>query len=370
METVLRLQSSYAVTHRADGVVLASLERDDRFVLKGAGPQVAEALRRLAKGVTAEQSEAELAEAAGLDPAYAGRLLTALDRRGVLVRRPRDQDLSALPGTDLYDRQVRFFGFYETQQRSGPDLNDRLQQRSVLVVGVGGLGGWLALMLARLGVRRIIAVDHDRVELSNLHRQILYGRTDIGVPKVEAARGRLCEVDDDIRYEPHELEVTDPADLAPLLDGVDLVINPFGFLPDLVRTAYAVGTAALHAGTPCLHMPGPQIVGPITIPGRTACLACVERVFEAELGLGAALSTWKASSSEGQTFMAALAPRQAISGGLAVWEATRFLAEFEPSPLLEHAISIDINAYEAHRKIKVERDVACPSCGDGMLTGA
>ncbi|GAA2611729.1 hypothetical protein GCM10010399_48220 [Dactylosporangium fulvum] len=55
---------------------------------------------------------------------------------------------------------------------------------------------------------------------------------------------------------------------------------------------------------------------------------------------------------------------------MAIWEATRFLAEFEPSPLLENAVSVDINAYEAHRKIKVDRDVACPVCGDGTLTAA
>lgn len=73
----------------------------------------------------------------------------------------------------------------------GVDGQRRLKGAKVLIVGAGGLGSPAALYLAAAGVGTIGLVDFDRVEETNLQRQILYGTTDVGVLKVEAARARL-----------------------------------------------------------------------------------------------------------------------------------------------------------------------------------
>ncbi|MDQ6709083.1 MAG: ThiF family adenylyltransferase, partial [Candidatus Dormibacteraeota bacterium] len=85
------------------------------------------------------------------------------------------------------------------RQRILPEVGDagqrRLRDASALVVGVGALGSPVALYLAAAGVGRIGLLDDQRVELSNLNRQILYRDADLGRPKVEVARDALHALD-------------------------------------------------------------------------------------------------------------------------------------------------------------------------------
>ncbi|MGH7730760.1 MAG: ubiquitin-like small modifier protein 1 [Candidatus Eiseniibacteriota bacterium] len=103
----------------------------------------------------------------------------------------------------------------------------RLKAASVLIIGAGGLGSPLALYLAAAGVGRIGLADFDRVDASNLQRQILYGAASVGRPKLEAARERLADLNPGVRVELHEgrlssanaMEVLKPYDV--IADGTD-----------------------------------------------------------------------------------------------------------------------------------------------------
>ena len=104
---------------------------------------------------------------------------------------------------------------------------EKLLGASVLIIGCGGLGSPAALYLAAAGVGKIGLVDPDRVESSNLQRQILFSEQQVDSPKVEAATQRLQELNPDLTIEQHPvrftvdnaLELAKPYDL--ILDGSD-----------------------------------------------------------------------------------------------------------------------------------------------------
>jgi molybdopterin-synthase adenylyltransferase len=344
-------------------VQLSSMAANKRLQIRDKNHSATQILSRLATGVPTLEAVEIVADVGQLSQEHARDFLNTLRAHGALVERHAGDDLGELTGMSLYDRQIRFLSFYETEEESGFALNRRLQQSSVLLAGIGGLGGWIALLLARMGVRSIVAVDFDEVELSNLHRQILYNRGDIGRQKVEAARTMLTAIDSDIDYKAVQLRIEHPTDLDSHLSGVDLVINPFPRIPSFASASDAVSRAALGAQKPCLHSLAPLCVGPLTLVGRSPCHQCalveLERQFSFDLGL----LTAEPASTQGQTFLAALPPRQAITGGLMAWEAARFLSRMEEAATVHGVISLDINTYIQHRFVPVSRDAFCDTCG-------
>ncbi|HHN74293.1 MAG TPA: molybdopterin-synthase adenylyltransferase MoeB [Acidobacteria bacterium] len=99
-----------------------------------------------------------------------------------------------------------------------------LARGSVLIVGMGGLGSPAALYLAAAGVGRLGLVDDDRVETSNLQRQVLYGGDDLGRPKTERAAHRLAQLNPLITIEEHEERLTS-ANGAGLVGAYDIVLD-------------------------------------------------------------------------------------------------------------------------------------------------
>jgi molybdopterin/thiamine biosynthesis adenylyltransferase len=364
-KTILRLQSSWSCLPNGEGgLALVSTVRHRRILLGGQPDRVGPAVKALAEGVDADAAAGSLARASKLSAPEAQRLVEELQRAGVLVRRRIEDDVSSFDAKALYDRQIRFLSLFESGDASGIELNRRLQHRKVVIPGLGGTGGWLALLCARLGIRNIVVIDMDVVELSNLHRQILYRREDLGKPKVEACAGQMLGIDDEIRLTGHAICIKSYKDVVPLIEGADLVINAFPpFDPNFAVASRAMSEAALRSGVPCLQMPAAQCVGPLTVPGKTACFRCAEPELRERFGYAPQVAPpwWRMG------FIGAMAPRQALTGGLAVWEAVRFLSGMDRPPSLDGALWIDIGAYSQHGFIRIPRRPECEECGsDGQ----
>jgi molybdopterin/thiamine biosynthesis adenylyltransferase/rhodanese-related sulfurtransferase len=145
------------------------------------------------------------------------------------------------PTPDRYDRHVRLAGF-------GPERQDRLRSSRVLVVGAGGLGSPVIQYLAAAGVGTIGIVDGDRVDATNLHRQVLFGEDAIGMSKVDAAVAAVADMNHSVAVDA-VARWFDADNAAVLIDGCDLVVDA----SDNFATRLAVNDAAAALGVPFVH---------------------------------------------------------------------------------------------------------------------
>jgi molybdopterin/thiamine biosynthesis adenylyltransferase len=148
----------------------------------------------------------------------------------------------------------------------------RLRRGRVLIVGAGGLGAPAALQLAAAGVGTVGLVDGDVVDLSNLHRQIIYRTADLGRRKVAAAAQRLATVHPHVAIELHDERLT-ADNLAGLFARFDFIIDG----TDHIASKYLVNDGAVLCNVPFSHagVLGFQGQTMTVLPGRSACLRCL-----------------------------------------------------------------------------------------------
>ena len=148
-------------------------------------------------------------------------------------------------------------------------MNKRLK---ILVVGVGGLGCPASIALADLGAAELGLMDPDRVEASNLHRQILYSNHDIGQPKVEAASKTLLARFPQLKVVPIQ-EAFSPSNAESILGRYDLVIDGL----DRLEKKFLLNDWCVKLGKPFVHAGVVKFEGQVMAvkPGQTACLRCL-----------------------------------------------------------------------------------------------
>jgi molybdopterin/thiamine biosynthesis adenylyltransferase/rhodanese-related sulfurtransferase len=106
------------------------------------------------------------------------------------------------------DRELAHYSRHLSLREVGPDGQARLKGASVLLIGLGGLGSPLAMYLAAAGVGRIGIVEFDVVDASNLHRQVLFGSSQVGLPKLACGAARLRDLNPHIVVEEHASALT------------------------------------------------------------------------------------------------------------------------------------------------------------------
>jgi molybdopterin/thiamine biosynthesis adenylyltransferase/rhodanese-related sulfurtransferase len=140
-----------------------------------------------------------------------------------------------------YQRHLSLAGF-------GPEAQAKLKNARVLLIGLGGLGCPAALYLAAAGVGQLILVDPDRVDVSNLQRQVLYAESDVGKLKVEAAMERLRAMNSWIEVVARAERISRSNALA-LVNACDVVVDG----SDNFATRYLVNDACVLAGRPLVY---------------------------------------------------------------------------------------------------------------------
>ncbi|AEG34364.1 UBA/THIF-type NAD/FAD binding protein (plasmid) [Thermus thermophilus SG0.5JP17-16] len=356
---LVKLQGEWRfyLSRNANGVELVAPLKRKRLLLSGLDSNaVLAVLWELSAGVPEDNLIGHLAQVSGLGSHSLQQLLGKLNSYDALLY--TTEPIGLQDSGSQYDRQIRYFEAFATNERSAFAMNDNLQKRRVVIVGLGGYGTWLAMMAARMGIRHIIGIDFDHVELSNLNRQVLFTQQDVGRPKTEACAEAIAQIDPNVRFEGHNARINSPLDLISYLEGADLVFNSFGYSPpDFPANSVfqSISQAALVANVPCLHLGGSWI-GPLTVPGETPCIECL---FKNEKVADIA----RASFPHIDRPVPSIAPRMAITTGLAVWEAVRFLSKLDEPPSLRNLIILDLHNYTRHALLPIERSEECKLCG-------
>lgn len=173
---------------------------------------------------------------------------------------------------ELTPAEIRHYSRHLIMPEVGSAGQRRLKAARVLVIGAGGLGSPLGLYLAAAGVGTLGIVDFDVVDESNLHRQVLYGRSAVGRPKIRAAVERLGDVNPHIRIVPHETRL-DAGNALELFRDYDVIVDGTDNFP----TRYLVNDACVLTGKPNVYGSIFRFEGQVSIfwGARGPCYRCL-----------------------------------------------------------------------------------------------
>lgn len=174
-----------------------------------------------------------------------------------------------------YVANVNYFSRYIGTNGNRYIPQKKISEATILLLGLGGGGSNILTMLSGLGPKKIIIVDYDNVEESNLGRQLLYKESDIGIPKVVAASKAISQMNSHLIIEAHNKKIENPEDVLEFISGVDLVICAIDEPPFVAQRI--VNKAIISANVPCVFGASQVSRGRVftVIPGKTGCFDCL-----------------------------------------------------------------------------------------------
>jgi len=252
---------------------------------------------------------------------------------------------------ELTEAQFHRYARHLILDEVGEEGQEKLLSSRVLVVGAGGLGSPLLLYLAAAGVGTLGVVDDDRVDLTNLQRQILHATDRVGAAKVESARTALAAANPDVRVEAHAVKLT-AANAASLVGAYDLVADG----TDNFATRYLLNDACFAARKPLVAAALAPFDGQIStfkpyLGDGHPCYRCLFR----EPPPPDLIPRCETAGILG-----------AVAGVVGTLQAVEVLKELLG---IGESLSGTLLMYDALRagfhRVRIAKDPACPTCGGG-----
>jgi adenylyltransferase/sulfurtransferase len=235
-----------------------------------------------------------------------------------------------------YDRQIMIPGIGEAGQ-------EKIKKASVVIAGAGGLGSPVALYLTAAGVGTVRVIDNDKVELSNLNRQILHGDKDIGKAKTASAYDKLTKLNKNITIETVHITI-DESNAAQLTEGFDVIVDAM----DNLSTRFLLNKAAVKHKVPFIHGAVSGLEGRTmtVIPGKSACIKCVYHALPQEHKFPV------------------LGTTPAVIGAIEATEVIKYITGI--GTLLTDRLLIYDGLNIKFTELKVVRNINCEHCGDAV----
>ncbi|MCP4126496.1 MAG: molybdopterin-synthase adenylyltransferase MoeB [Gammaproteobacteria bacterium] len=246
----------------------------------------------------------------------------------------------------MEDNQLLRFSRQIMLPSIGVEGQEKLLGARVLIVGLGGLGSPAAMYLAAAGVGELILVDFDKVDLTNLQRQIIHTTDRIGIKKVESARQTLLALNPECRITTID-QLLETEEIAQQVAGVDLVIDG----TDNFSARFAINSACVASRTPLVSGAAIRMEGQVSVftgqPGDP-CYHCL-------YGSGSEVN--ETCSENG-----VLAPVVGIIGSVQATEAIKVLTGIGTT--LNGKLMLLDALHMQWRTLKLKADPNCPVCSD------
>jgi adenylyltransferase/sulfurtransferase len=239
-----------------------------------------------------------------------------------------------------WSRQIRL-------SEVGPEGQERLAQARVAIVGIGGLGCPAALYMAAAGVGTLGLIDDDEIDLSNIHRQVLFSESDVGRGKVDVAAERLAPLSASLELRLHPVRLTAGNVLALLAD-YDLIIDGNDNFP----TRYAVNDACVLLNKPNVYGSVLKFEGraSLFVPGRGPCYRCLY----ADPPPPGVVPTCEEAGVLG--FL------PGVIGNIQAAESVKWICGIG-EPLIGRLLVVDMLAM-SFEEFSISRNASCAVCGD------
>jgi len=250
---------------KADGLHRLKIGATDKLKQVDLEDQALEMLLQFTEPRTVK----EVASCLGIDVEQVQAGCEILREHGILVESHK-QPLEM----HRYDRHLLY---YQLNGLNPVATQKKIGEVTIALVGMGGIGNWVALNVVGLGLKKIKLLDFDHIEETNLSRQVLFKERDIGQSKIQVSAKELRERNSSTEVEEYSLCVESSSDLENKLDDCDFVFlsadKPLGKIQGWINEVCCrLSLPYLPTG----YAGGLGLVGPLVIPGQTACWHCKE----------------------------------------------------------------------------------------------
>lgn len=264
-----------------------------------------------------------------------------------------------------WNRNLDFFAAYCGLDRTKYDIQKTISDAKVVLLGVGGVGTHALLDLVSLGFTNIRAVDFDKIELSNLNRQILYRESDVGRPKIEAAKEAIERyISPDRHNIQFERIYIDGPDIAQrLVAGADVVVACVDRPTNVVSW---INEGCVREGVP-LVTGGVDTTRTTTytiLPGSSGCVECWRQGL-----IAAGEASQELFEQELARDVLVLPPRPAIVNlvaihvGFLMSEVLKIVTELSPPSATDRLVQFDFASMQTSVPETWTRRHDCPVCG-------